>query len=177
MIPTLTGTNVILRPPQEGDAEARFKLGNDVEIFEMFGVSGADVPPISQEAASQWVQGIGGHPHAWIIEAYGALIGVIRLDRVDLRDRRASMAIGIYDRNALGKGLGSEAILIVLGHAFDTLRLHRIGIRVLSYNHRAIRAYQKCGFILEGREREAAFVNGSWHDDIMMGLLVSEFAR
>jgi RimJ/RimL family protein N-acetyltransferase len=55
------------------------------------------------------------------------------------------------------------------------LRLHRIGIRVLAYNTRAIRAYEKCGFTIEGREREAAFVNGVWHDDMMMGLLETDF--
>jgi RimJ/RimL family protein N-acetyltransferase len=65
--------------------------------------------------------------------------------------------------------------MLVLGHAFHDLKLHRISIRVLAYNTRAIRSYQKCGFLIEGREREAAFVNGRWHDDIIMGLLEHEF--
>lgn len=85
------------------------------------------------------------------------------------------MAIGILDPKLLGKGLGSEAIFLLLQHAFAELQLHRIGIRVLAYNQRAIRAYEKCGFVIEGREREAAFVNGAWHDDVMMGLLDREF--
>ncbi|WP_342454796.1 GNAT family protein [Sinorhizobium mexicanum] len=85
------------------------------------------------------------------------------------------MAIGIFNSAMLGRGFGSEAIHLLLRHAFGPMGLHRIGIRVLSYNERAIRAYQKCGFVVEGREREAAFVNGTWHDDIMMGLLDREF--
>ncbi|WP_331374951.1 GNAT family N-acetyltransferase [Sinorhizobium chiapasense] len=101
--------------------------------------------------------------------------GQIRLDRVDQHDRRASMAIGIFDRSLLGRGFGSEAIRVLLTHAFGPMGLHRIGIRVLSYNERAIAAYEKCGFVEEGREREAAFVNGTWHDDVMMGLLDHEF--
>ncbi|AHG44352.1 GCN5 family acetyltransferase [Rhizobium leguminosarum bv. trifolii CB782] len=177
MTSTLTGANVTLRPPKEGDIDSRFRLGNDIDIFEMFGISRDDVPTVSRASAANWVQGIVEHPHAWIIEAREALLGVIRLDRLDIHDRRASMAIGIYDRNALGKGLGSEAISVLLGHAFGPLRLHRIGVRVLSYNQRAIRAYRKCGFVEEGREREAAFVNGAWHDDVMMGLLEHEFGR
>lgn len=86
------------------------------------------------------------------------------------------MAIGIFDPQLLWKGLGSEAIRLLLRHAFQELRLHRIGIRVLAYNTRAIRAYEKCGFVIEGREREAAFVNGAWHDDVMMGLLETGFS-
>ena len=70
---------------------------------------------------------------------------------------------------------GSEAILLLLRHAFVDLHSHGIGIRVLAYNQLAIRAYEKCGFVIEGRQREAAFVNDAWHDDVMMGLLEHEF--
>jgi RimJ/RimL family protein N-acetyltransferase len=71
----------------------------------------------------------------------------------------------------LGKGLGTEATRLVLRHAFNDLGLHRVGLRVLAYNHRAIRSYEKCGFVIEGREREAALVDGAWHDDVLMGAL------
>jgi RimJ/RimL family protein N-acetyltransferase len=115
---------------------------------------------MTEQAAMQWV---------------GRLIGEIRLDRVDLKDRRASLAIGIEDASQLGKGLGTEAIVLALGYAFDVLKLHRISVRVVNYNTRAIRAYQKCGFTIEGREREAAFVDGAWHDDLMMAILDREY--
>ena len=46
---------------------------------------------------------------------------------------------------------------------------------VVAYNTRALRAYAKCGFVIEGREREAAFVDGQWHDDVLMGILEPEF--
>ena len=65
------------------------------------------------------------------------------------------------------KGIGREAIQLVLHHAFEVL--HRVGLRVISYNERAIRAYKACGFVEEGREREAAFVSGAWHDDVIIG--------
>jgi RimJ/RimL family protein N-acetyltransferase len=48
-------------------------------------------------------------------------------------------------------------------------------VRVVEYNARALRAYQKCGFVIEGREREAAFVDGTWFDDVMMGILDREY--
>jgi RimJ/RimL family protein N-acetyltransferase len=48
---------------------------------------------------------------------------------------------------------------------------------VVDYNLRAIGAYQKCGFVVEGREREAAFVDGIWHDDVMMAILDREYAE
>ncbi len=48
---------------------------------------------------------------------------------------------------------------------------------VLASNGRAIACYHKCGFREEGREREAAWVNGAWQDDIIMGVLDREFGR
>jgi RimJ/RimL family protein N-acetyltransferase len=174
-LPVLKGASVKLRPRVEADIDARLALGRDAEIAEMFGVSRQDNSPLTREEVLGWFQALCDHPYAWVIESGEAFIGSIRLDRVDLQDRRASLAVGIFDPASLGRGLGSEAIRLVLRHAFGTMGLHRIGIRVLAYNRRAIRAYEKCGFVIEGRERETAFVNGAWHDDIMMGLLEHEF--
>lgn len=83
--------------------------------------------------------------------------------------------MGIFDALLLGQGLGTETTRCVLAHAFDHLGLHRVDLRVLSYNHRAISSYPKCGFVEERREREAVFVDGAWHDDVIMGILAHEF--
>jgi RimJ/RimL family protein N-acetyltransferase len=175
-LPTLTGKRVTLRRPREEDFAARLRLGTDAEIVRMYGGSRSDLRPMTEEAARGWVRRPLDHDHAWIIEA-GALIGHVRLDHVDLRDRRASLGIGIDDSTQLGKGLGSEAVVLVLGYAFEVLGLHRVVLRVVDYNLPAIRAYQKCGFVIEGRERQAAFVDGVWHDDIMMAVLDREYAE
>jgi RimJ/RimL family protein N-acetyltransferase len=174
-LPFLSGPNVILRPARAGDIDAFLALESDPQIHEMFGGSRDTFSPMTREIAESIVSRLIQHPFAWVIEQ-GRVIGEVRLDRVDLNDRRASLAIGIFDGHCLGRGFGTEAIRLVLDFAFERLNLHRISVRVLAYNHRAIRAYQKCGFVIEGREREAAFVNGEWHDDIMMGLLNHEFS-
>ncbi|WP_337267660.1 GNAT family N-acetyltransferase [Oryzifoliimicrobium ureilyticus] len=173
--PVLTGQSVRLRQPQDGDAQERLMLGTDAEIALMFGVDPSEVRPLTQEKAEAWTRQISDNPYAWIVEAKGRLLGDIRLDRVHLPDRRASLAIGLYDRSRLSQGFGTEAMRLLLHYAFTELQLHRIALRVVSYNERAIRAYQKCGFRIEGREREAARVGNTWHDDIMMGLLAHEF--
>jgi RimJ/RimL family protein N-acetyltransferase len=141
----------------------------------MFGVSHADHKPMTMDAAEGWALGLSRDPNAWVIEVSGRMIGEIKLHSINIQDSRASMAIAIYDPLQLGKGYGSEAIRLLLHHTFTQLHLHRVGIRVLAYNERAIRAYRKCGFVVEGRERETAFVDGAWYDDLMMGLLSHEF--
>ena len=171
--PVLHGPNVTLRPARAEDVDAFLALESDPQIHEMFGGSRDTFGLITSEVADSIVRRLLQHPFAWVMEQ-ARVIGEVRLDRVDLNDRRASLAIGIYDPRGLGRGFGTEAIRLVLGFAFGKLKLHRISVRVLAYNHRAIRAYEKCGFVVEGREREAAFVNGEWHDDVIMGLLDRE---
>jgi len=173
-LPPLAGRRVRLRRPAAEDAEARRRLGNDAEIVRMYGGSASGDGTMNVDMARRWVRFLQDHDHAWVIET-DRLIGSIRLHGLDMHDRRASLAIGIDDRASLGQGLGPEAIELVLHYAFETLGLHRVSLRVVAYNTRAIRAYEKCGFVVEGREREAACVDGAWHDDIVMGMLASEF--
>jgi RimJ/RimL family protein N-acetyltransferase len=173
-LPVLHGRRVTLRRPRENDFEARLRFGADAEIHRMYGGNLNDLPPMTEERARRWVKQLLDHEYAWVIEA-GTLIGHIRLDHIDFRDRRASLAVGIEDRARLGIGLGTEAMRLVIDYAFKVLKLHRLSVRVVKYNARAIRAYEKCGFVVEGTEREAAFVDGIWHDDVIMGLLDCDY--
>jgi len=77
-------------------------------------------------------------------------------------ERRASYAIGIQASRYLGRGFGTEATRLVLAYAFEVLKLHRIVVKVLDFNVRAIACYRKCGFVEEGRERECALLDGAW---------------
>ena len=142
----------------------------------MFGTDPNAIFPLTEAEAAQWVTGLETHSHAWIVEHQGKLLGEVRLDRIERNDQRAQLAIGLYDPAKLGISLGRETMRLVLRYAFKELGLHRIGIRVIDYNERAIRCYQACGFQIEGREREAARVTGTWHDDIIMGLLAQDYA-
>lgn len=176
-VPRLSGPRVTLRPPVDADIAARRALGTDPGIHRLFGGNADEIKPYSDEMAAGWLRLMREHPHAWVIEAEGRMIGELRLDDVDMRDRRGTLALGILDPAALGLGYGTEAVRLIIAHAFGQMGLHRIGLRVLAYNERAIRCYQRCGFVIEGREREAALVDGEFHDDIMMGILSSDSAE
>ncbi len=143
----------------------------------MFGTDPATLPPLTADGAAHWVEDLSRHSHAWVVEHDGRLLGEARLDALDAHDRRARLAVGLYDPALIGMGLGREVVRLVLAHAFGPLGLHRVSLRVIDYNTRAIRCYRACGFVVEGRERDAARVGGSWHDDLMMGVLAHEFAE
>ena len=171
--PELRGRRVRLRRPGPEDAHVRFDLGRDPEIVRGYGGSFDPDEPYTRADAETAVRLIEDDPHAWVIDA-GRYIGQVRFHKIDDRDRRAALAVGIEDPRCLGQGLGTEAVRLALTHGFRS-GLHRVTARVVAYNARAITCYRKCGFVEEGREREAALVDGVRHDDVIMGLLAREF--
>lgn len=174
--PILSVARVLLRQPRPSDGDERLALGSDAEILRMFGVDAARAPRLTIEGAEAWLHRLATHPHAWIIEHDGRFLGEARLDGIDPNDGRASLAVGLCDPGKLGIGLGREVVRLVLHHAFRKPGLHRVGLRVAAYNTRAVRCYLACGFVLEGREREAVAIAGRRHDDLLMGILACEFA-
>ncbi|MFE6738492.1 GNAT family N-acetyltransferase [Streptomyces tubercidicus] len=79
--------------------------------------------------------------------------------------------------DATDRGIGSEATRLLLDYAFERVRLHRVQLEVFDYNPRARRAYEKCGFEVEGRMREALYWDGARHDVLVMAALRPGRAR
>ena len=174
-IPELARKGLRLRAPIQADIATRKALGRVPEITQMFGIPLGEPKPISTAEAESWFATLSTQPLAWVIEEQGALIGEIRLQSHVAADRRAEMSISILDPKKLGQGIGPRAIHLLVRHAFDTMRLHRISVRVLASNTRAIVACRKVGFVEEGRERQSSKVGKDWQDDVIMGLLNTEY--
>ena len=87
------------------------------------------------------------------------------------------VSIGLGEREAWGKGYGTDAMRIALRYAFAELNLHRVTLGVFEYNPRAIRSYEKAGFKHEGRERQVIHRDGQRCDALVMGILHEDWAR
>ena len=174
--PRLVGTRIILRRPLKRDIDDRLRLGRHPEIVRIFGGDTRNLQPITNQEAIAWYQGMLARPLEWTIEFYKRWIGNVRLT-LDEPNYRARFAIGIFDPSLLGMGLGSEAIRLILNYAFNELHLHRIDLRVLQYNKRAVYCFEKCGFRREGIEREGALIENRWETDVIMSILEQEYRR
>jgi RimJ/RimL family protein N-acetyltransferase len=157
-VPVLSGARPFLRRPRGEDVEARFRLGTHREIVEAYGGTFDPAAIFTRNDAQSQISFIEQHDYAWVIDVNG-FIGHVRFFGLEPHDRRAALAIGIEDPAYLGQGYGSEAIRLALRYIFST-GLHRISARILAGNDRAIACYRSCGFQVEGREREAALVDG-----------------
>ncbi len=102
-------------------------------------------------------------------------IGSCGFFHLNWRCRHAEAGILIGARERWGQGYGSDALRTLVHWGFYTLDLNRIYLRVFDDNARAIRCYQKVGFVEEGRLRQDDYRNGAYRDTLLMSMLRSEW--
>ncbi len=174
--PILVGSRVTLRPPNAGDKATRLRLGRDPSIVRALGGDAEGVmSPLTVSEVERWYATVRDRDHYWVIQLEGNYVGGTFLHSFEEHEKKAAFALGIDDPELLGHGLGTEVVNLAMTHAFETLGLHRVSVRVLEYNMPAIRCFEGCGFKHEGTERESSLVDGEWQNDIRMAILEDEF--
>jgi len=174
----INGGNIRLRAVERADLPLFVLWLNDPEVragLEMF-------LPFSLAEEERWYERMLEAPaaeHVLAIDAldqdHWRLIGTCGLHKFDWRARAAEAGISIGDKTYWNKGHGTNVMRLLLQHGFDTLNLNRVYLSVYANNLRAIRCYEKTGFVLEGRMRQAHYQNGEYHDILLMSVLRSEW--
>lgn len=135
--------------------------------------------PTSMTEMQGWHAGSqGGDTHRWVVEdGEQRVIGVTGLWDVDMQSRHAMTALKLGGLNEVrGRGLGTDAIKIVMAWAFYDLGLHRLYGSILVNNVASQRAYiDKCGWSREGVSREHVWRGGGHVDLVQVGVLKSDF--
>ena len=94
----------------------------------------------------------------------GAIAGVANINSI-IRGRfqNGSLAYAAFAPTA-GQGYMSEGLALVLRHAFQDLRLHRLEANIQPGNHASLKLVQRLGFRREGYSPEMLFIDGAWRD-------------
>ncbi|WP_223360716.1 GNAT family N-acetyltransferase [Leifsonia sp. ZF2019] len=143
----------------------------DPEVLRLTGTHAS----FTRDGVAAWLAGLSARDDRadWAILRAGddEHIGEVVLNDPDADNRSAGFRIALGAPRWFGAGYGTEATRAVLAHAFTTLGLHRVELEVYAFNPRAQRAYEKAGFELEGRRRDALRWDGEWVDTLVMGCL------
>ena len=107
--------------------------------------------------------------------ATGELVGEALLWDVDLHNRSAHLGIALMSDHR-GRGLGLDTIRVLCRYGFAIRGLHRLQLETLDDNHAMMAIAERLGFTREGITRGSSWVNGRWADDVIFGLLSTEFA-
>jgi RimJ/RimL family protein N-acetyltransferase len=172
----IEGTRVVLRQHTPANLRAFERWYSDPEVARLTRYQDGPMRPEEIERFFvARVVGMDALALAVHIRRTDRLIGTCAFSQLDGENGSAMYHITIGEKDAWGRGYGTEATLLMLDHAFDTLNLHRVSLAVFEFNDRAIRSYRRCGFIIEGRSRDAIWREGRWWDEITMSILEPEW--
>jgi RimJ/RimL family protein N-acetyltransferase len=174
----LYGKRIRLRGNERSDLPKFVEWLNDPDVRRTLSMS----MPISQAAEEQWFENMLKRPseeQSLGIEIKDGdgwrLIGNCSIFDIKWRARSAEVGLFIGDKSCWNKGYGTEVMRLLLRHGFETLNLNRIFLRVDAANLGGIRAYEKAGFVHEGRFRQGTFQGGEYRDMLFMSVLRSEW--
>jgi len=163
--PRLQGPRVLLRPLVPGDLPALEAIRAEPGVQEWWG----EIQPGDFE-----------HPESgmiFTIELAGSVAGLIQYDEIPEPQYRSAAIDLFLGAEWQGRGLGREAVGLLVDHLIDVRGHHRLTIDPAVANEKAIRCYASVGFKPVGVMREyERGLDGSWHDGLLMDLLSWERA-
>lgn len=174
------GERVRLRHAEKEDLPHFVKWLNDPEVIQGLLLH----TPLSMAEEEDWFENMLKNPideRPLVIEVKEddewRMVGNSGFHNLEWRNRNAELGIFIGDKTCWNQGYGTEVVKLLLRHGFATLNLHRIYLQVFEDNLRAIRSYEKAGFVHEGRMRQAEYHGGQFHDVLFMSVLRPEWVE
>lgn len=159
---------VVLTPLLERDREPMFEWINDRELV----VFNAPFSPVSRDRHDSWFEDVRAREDIRVFAirevSEDRLVGSCQLNGIDRERGSCNLQIRIADAADRGRGLGSQAIGLLVERAFGALRMQRIALDVFAHNERAIRAYERAGFRRTGIRPADAVVEGEPVDVVEM---------
>lgn len=178
-MPILRGERVMLRPYRREDLASIMTWTNDDAATRYLG--GRFILPYTEKNAEDYLASVmaGAADKAAFVIADAETedyLGQIDLD-MDMHNRQATLGIVLASERNRGRGIGREAIELICRYGFMTLGLNRIQLTVYADNARARRCYAACGFVEEGVQRQARYVDGDYMDSVLMALLRADWDK
>lgn len=170
----IRGKLTYLRPVEKTDRDLLLKWANDETVMTYLNSHF----PFSEAHEEAWIDRVSRSEtdRSFVISAIdGPPVGTIGLRAINHRDRSAELGVSIYEKGYWGRGYGSDAIVALLRFVFEEMNFHRVQLDVHEDNLRARRAYEKCGFIVEGLLRGKTFRGGCYTNGILMSILAEDF--
>jgi RimJ/RimL family protein N-acetyltransferase len=166
---------VSLRPRTDDDLDVLFEIAADLDTWEE---RNPEAPRLltrdqynARTAATE--KNTAGDSVSFVVDLDGAAVGSAALLNVDPFAGHAEAGIALRP-DARGRGVGTAALALLVEFGFVRRNLRRIHLQAIASNTAAIRVYEKVGFVVEGRQREHAWVRGAYEDIVLMGILRSE---
>ena len=170
---TLKGENIYLRALEPQDLEFIYEMENDETIWNVSNTN----TPYSRYLIRQYLE----NAHQDIYEAKQLrlaicdrddrkAIGLIDLFEFDPKNNRAGVGILIQNSGFRNKGVGSEALDLLIRYAFRHLNLNQLYANIDLENIASLKLFTNFGFQKIGVKKQWNLVNGKYRDEALFQL-------
>jgi [ribosomal protein S5]-alanine N-acetyltransferase len=104
------------------------------------------------------------------------MIGTCVFMNMDHTSRRCEVGCGLVS-SEWNKGFMAEALEPIIDYGFEVFDFNRIEAYIISGNSASVRLFRKLGFSYEGVVREREYFKGSFHNEIIMSMLRSDYDK
>lgn len=166
---TLQGEFVYLRALEPEDLEFIYQVENDESLWELSHTQ----TPYSRYLIKEYLE----HAHKDIFEVKQLrlvictndheVIGLIDVFDFDFKNRKAGVGILIKHQGHRGKGLGSEALSLLVNYCFTHLHLHQLYCNISEDNQASIGLFTAMGFEKIGLKKDWSLVNGVYKNEYL----------
>ncbi len=174
---TYPGYRVRLRPIRLDDVDAIMEWINDEEVTRNFAGLSQRITREQELAFLERVMGSDTDRLYAVEDGEGRYLGNAGVHKIYWPARNGRLGLVIGRRDAQGKGLGQEALRLLVALAFRELALHKVWIVHFRSNARMAHLCAKLGFVTEGVLRDEYYHRDAWHDMVRCSLLSDEFGR
>jgi RimJ/RimL family protein N-acetyltransferase len=130
--------------------------------------------PSSLRQTRQWFESLASDPlnQRFAIDLPGTgLVGTANLVEIDWKNNHAFHGMMIGEPAMRGRGIGMDVIMTTMRYAFEELHMQRLDGSIIAHNEASLAVYcGKCGWQVEGRQRDWYFRSGRYWDRIMVGV-------
>lgn len=172
----LATERLIFRSHVESDLDDILRLWNDPLVQPLITNSNVTLlgPKFKETIRAQMEQAIFGA--IIVLKETGEFMGQALVSVPEPKNRDGTFGICLLPK-FWNNGYGTEATKFIVDYSFNWFGLNRMSLGVFANNARAIAIYEKLGFVMEGRKRQAVWMDNRWEDSLSMGILRNEWKR
>ncbi|WP_299890502.1 GNAT family protein [uncultured Lacinutrix sp.] len=170
---TLKGEHIYLRALEPEDIEFIYAIENDESIWEL----SSTITPYSKFLIKQYLE----NAHADIYEVKQLrlvisnynddTLGLIDIFDFDVKNKRAGIGILIKDNENRNKGIGKEALQLLINYCFTHLDLHQLYCNISEENTSSIKLFSSQGFKQIGLKKDWNFNKGNYKNEYLFQLI------
>lgn len=169
----IKGEKIYLKPIDNKDIDFMLSLFNDQELAYW---EGRNEFLISEEQQKKWFLKNLNTGHRFIVceNETDKKLGYFSFKVTDQISNSGLIAIKLVQESR-GKSIGTDTLKTGMSFLFNKINIHRLHTHIIDYNTASLKLFEKCNWVIEGKERKSVFMNNMYHDNILLSILKDEY--